>query len=65
MNTKEDPRLFYLFREEDDIVIRPMTKVEAEDLWNRGDRWVDVPQESVAHAQQLRFLLLKARLKRA
>jgi hypothetical protein len=58
MNSPKRPTLFYLFPEGNDFKIRPMTDVEAVALRDKGKLWVDVPQKTLADAEELRALYI-------
>ncbi len=49
---------FYLFRNGTNIVIRELTEAEAAKLWDRNMRWLDIPRNTLADAEQLRLLLM-------
>ena len=57
MNTFES-RFFYLFREGDDIKIHRMKEVEAMKLRDKGQRFLDKAQETLAEAEHLRSVWL-------
>jgi hypothetical protein len=57
MNTFESG-FFYLFREGDDIKIHRMTEVEAMKLRDKGQRFLDKAQETLAEAEHLRSVWL-------
>jgi hypothetical protein len=51
----------YLFRVGGDIQIRRMTTLEAVKLWETAlpsEKWVDMPQKTLADAEELRRVLL-------
>jgi hypothetical protein len=58
MNTTERPSFFYVLPMGNDFEIREMTDVEAVRLWDRGQRFVDKGQKTLAEAEQIRLLWL-------
>jgi hypothetical protein len=54
------PTYFYLFPTgEGGIEIRAMTDQQAATVWQQGERWLDMPRETLREAQELRLLLLR------
>jgi hypothetical protein len=54
MDSAERPKRFYLFPDGNSYKIHEMTDVEAARLWDYGSRFVDMPQETLAAAQELK-----------
>ncbi|MEY2412079.1 MAG: hypothetical protein QOD84_685 [Acidobacteriaceae bacterium] len=50
---------FYLFRNGTNIVIRELTESEAAKLWDTNMRWLDIPRNTLADAEQLKLLLME------
>jgi len=49
---------FYLFPKREDIEILELTTVEALEMWERGQHWLDMPQKTLQEAEQLKVQLL-------
>jgi hypothetical protein len=64
MESTERPTFYYLFRAGDDITIMHMTDVEADQRYQKGQRWLDMPQKTLEDANELKRLLLAERGKR-
>ena len=58
MNVSTRRKLFYLFKEDNDIVIHEMTDVDTAEFWKRGKYWEDMPQTTRSEADALREHLL-------
>ena len=59
----DDPRpyFYYLFQERDDIKIKKITDTETEQVWSRGQRWIDAGFRTREEAQAKRLLYLSER----
>jgi exonuclease VII small subunit len=56
----QEQTFFYLFSEDNDkgIEILELTTVEALEMWERGRHWLDMPQQTLSEAEQLKIQLL-------
>jgi len=55
---EETNTFYYLFPLRHDIEILKLTTVKALKMWERGKPWLEMPQNSLAEAEQLRIQLL-------
>lgn len=52
--SSDRPVFFYLFRTDVDFEIVEMTDLEANKVWEKGRRWLDIPRRSLAEAEELK-----------
>jgi hypothetical protein len=65
MLPSKKPTYFYLFpTDEGGVEIRAMTEQQAATVWHQGERWLDMPRETLREAQELRLVLLRSRTQR-